>query len=178
MLAIASLLDEATDQQTRDLWRLLEEKCDLSGIKKAPYPHFSWLSCEDLAWSPVNAKLKRFTVKLNTLRVKTAGLGIFSGKIPILYLAIVKTQQLMDIHQMLWKKVGPHLINPQAYYLPDMWMPHITIAHGDLDADNLSCAIRNLAFDLIAFDIHINNISVIFHNTEDVGVKATYKLEQ
>jgi 2'-5' RNA ligase len=177
MLAIASLLDPTTDQQTKNLWRFLEDKCGLAGIKTTPYPHFSWLSCDDLNWAPVSKNLARIAINVKSFKASTAGLGIFSGSKPILYVSVVKTPELLDIHQKIWRKVRHHLVNPQDYYLPEYWMPHITIAQGDLTPANLSCALQDLAFVTMSFEIIINNISVIFNTPEGVGVKARFKLE-
>ena len=84
----------------------------------------------------------------------------------------------MAIHQLIWKKVEPHLVSPQDFYRPEFWMPHITIAQGDLDGTNLSCAVRDLAFEQIAFDIIVTNLAVMYNTAEEAGVKAIYKLEQ
>ena len=59
MLAVASLLDSVADEQTKDLWRRLEEKCGLTGIWATPFPHFSWMSCQGLDWSKVSKKLEK-----------------------------------------------------------------------------------------------------------------------
>lgn len=177
MQAIASLLDPVTNEQTKDLWRVLEEKCGLAGIKTTPYPHFSWLSCEDLDWARVCKKLEKITSKVSGFRVNTAGIGIFPGANPILYIPVIKTPELLQIHQLIWKEVAQYLIKPQDYYLPDQWMPHITLAHGDLNQDNLACAIRDLALDSRVYEIFVDNISVIFHIDDKVGVNAVFKLE-
>src|SRR5450759_3562562 len=177
MLAIASLLDPATDQQTKNLWQFLEDNCGLAGIKTAPFPHFSWLSCDDLNWIPVSKNLDRIAIKVKSFKVSTAGLGIFGGSKPILYVSIVKTPELLAIHQQIWNKVRRYLVNPQDYYLPENWMPHITIAYGDLTPANLACAIQNLVFETMSFEILINNISVIFNTPEGMGIKASFKLE-
>ena len=89
----------------------------------------------------------------------------------------MKTPELLDIHQQIWNKVRRYLVNPQDYYLPENWMPHITIAYGDLTPANLACAIQNLVFETMSFEILINNISVIFNTPEGMGIKASFKLE-
>lgn len=176
MLAIASLLDPETDQQTRDLWQFLEEKCGLYEIKTAPYPHYSWLGCDDIQWKPATQKLKRISLSIKGFTVRTAGFGIFSGPIPVLFVSIVKTPELMEIHRKIWERLEGNLIGPQAYYSPERWMPHITIAHGDLTPENLCCAVQDLAFQRVEFEIFVNNVSIIYHNEEGVGVKYKFDL--
>jgi 2'-5' RNA ligase len=177
MLAIASLLDPVSDGQTRDLWRLLEEKCGLVGIKATPFPHFSWLSCQDLDWTRASKRLAKIAAGVKGFKVTTAGLGIFPGVNPILYLPVVKTPELQKIHYLIWKEVGKYLVNPHEYYTPEQWVPHITIAYGDLNLDNLECAIHNLAANDKVYEIFVNNISVMFQNQDGVGIQTRFELE-
>ena len=177
MLAVASLLDSVADEQTKDLWRRLEEKCGLTGIWATPFPHFSWMSCQGLDWSKVSKKLEKVAARVNGFKVTTAGIGIFPGISPILYLRVVKTPDLLKVHQLVWKEVGKYLVNPQEYYLPEQWMPHITIAYGDLNQDNLVCAIRDLAQEARTYEIFVNNIVVMYQTKDGVGIKARFDLE-
>jgi hypothetical protein len=78
---------------------------------------------------------------------------------------------------MVWKEIGRYLVNPQDYYLPDQWVPHITIAYGDLNQDNLLCAIRDLVADTRVYEIFVNNISVMYQTKDGVGIKARFGLE-
>jgi len=176
MLAIASLLNPDTDQQTRTMWQLLEEKCGLLGIKAAPYPHFSWFASEDIQWTPARRKLDRIAARIKPFTVWTAGLGIFSGPSPVLYVALVKSAELLETHRMIWRRMERYLVAPQNFYAPEQWMPHITIAHGDLDPEKLACAVQDLAFEKVRFEVAINNISVIYHNTKGIGIKSRFEL--
>lgn len=178
MLAIASLLDPEADQQTRSMWQMLEDKCGLFGIMAAPYPHFSWFASEDIVWSPARRKLARIARKIKPFKVRTAGLGIFSGPVPVLYVALVKSPELLEIHRAMWKRMEKHLVKPLDYYSPEEWMPHITIAHGDLDPAKISCAVEDFAFESVKFEVAINNISVIYHSDKGVGIKSRFELEQ
>jgi hypothetical protein len=54
MYAVASLLNPAADKQTRDLWRLLENRCGLSGISMPSLPHFSWQAASEYDASSAN----------------------------------------------------------------------------------------------------------------------------
>ena len=176
MLALATLLDPDSDHQTRQLWQQLEEKCSLSGIKAAPYPHFSWAASENIEWNAARRKLDRIAHKIKPFKVRTAGLGFFNDPGPVLYVAITKEPHLLVIHQEIWKRMERNLIKPQAFYSPNQWMPHITIAQGDLNPQKLACAVQELAFGRLAFEINVTNISVIYHSEEGVGIKYRFEL--
>ncbi len=176
MLAIASLLDPNADQQIRNLWQILEEKCDLNEIMTAPFPHYSWFGCEDLQWVPARKKLKSISHSLHSFSIRTAGYGFFTGPVPVLFVALVKTPELMEMHRQMWQRLKVNLVGANELYSPEKWVPHITIAHGDLNSSNLSCAIQALAFQPLDFDIFINNVSIIYHNEEGVGIKDRFSL--
>ncbi len=176
MLAIASLLDPIADQQIRNLWQLLEDKCGLYEIKTAPFPHYSWFGCEDLQWKPVRQKLNKISRSLDSFSVRTSGFGLFSGPVPVLFVSLVKTPELMEIHRKIWGSLEKYLIGASELYSPERWIPHITIAHGDLTPAKLYCAVQNLAFQPLEFEIKVNNISIIYHNEEGVGIKDRFDL--
>ncbi len=176
MLAIASLLDPDADQKTRNVWQILEEKCGLFEIKTAPFPHFSWFGCDDLLWGPARQKIKSISRSLPSFTVRTTGYGLFTGPVPVLYIALAKTMDLTEVHDKLWRRLEKYFIGVNELYTPEQWVPHITIAHGDLTPENISCAIRELAFVPSEFEITVNNLSIIYLNQEGVGVKDRFDL--
>ncbi len=174
MFAIATLLDPNSDTQTREFWQLLEKDCGLAGINTTPLPHFSWQGAEDYPVSEVDQILTEATQQMDPFVTHTAGLGLFTGPVPVLYLALVKTKKLMDMHRSLWEKVGPLAIGLNRHYSPDFWMPHITIAYQDLNADNLACAVKNLIFTPVQLEIHVDQFALLYQNEQDTGVKGSF----
>jgi hypothetical protein len=73
------------------------------------------------------------------------GLGLFTGPAPVLFLPVVRTAALSAWHQRVWDALLPAAREPLDYYHPDRWIPHITVAHGDLDPDRAAEAVRRLA---------------------------------
>ena len=174
MYAIATLLDPNSDAQTRDFWQLLEKDCGLAGIKTAPLPHFSWQGADNYPVSEVEQILIKTTGQLAPFIVRTAGLGLFTGVVPVLYLALVKTEVLMKVHRSLWEMVGPLATGLNYRYSPDLWMPHITIAYQDLDAEKLACAVKNLIFRPLELEIHVDQLALLYQIDEETGVRSKY----
>jgi 2'-5' RNA ligase len=175
MFAIATLLDPNSDMKTRDFWQLLEKDCGLAGINTTPLPHFSWQGADDYPVDKVEQILKDITGKLTPFIVQTAGLGLFTGSIPVLYLAVVKTEPLMKVHRAIWDAVGPLAIGLNRHYSPDLWMPHITIAYQDLNEDNLACAVKNLIFRPVNLEIRVEQLALLYQIEEDTGVRSFFQ---
>ena len=175
MFAIATLLDPNSDLETRDFWQLLEKDCGLSGINTTPLPHFSWQGADDYQVGEVEQVLKDTARGLNPFVVRTAGLGLFTGPVPVLYLALVKTARLMEVHRTIWEAAGPLATGLNGHYSPDLWMPHITIAYLDLNADNLACAVKNLIFRPVELEIQVDQLALLYQIDEDTGVRSRFR---
>jgi 2'-5' RNA ligase len=178
MYAIATLLDPNSDSQTRDFWQLLKTDCGLAGINTAPLPHFSWQGAEDYQVDEAEKILSEAAAQLAPFVVRTAGLGLFTGPVPVLYLALVKTELLMKVHRTLWERIGPLATGLNCHYSPDAWMPHITVAHQDLTADNLVCAVKNLIFRPVELEILVDRFALLYQFEEDTGIRSYYLFGQ
>lgn len=177
MLAIASLMNLQADQKTFQIWNLLEELCMLSQVKMAPIPHFSWQSAEDYDLEPLLKTIEECANRTCPFRLYTGGMGIFSGKDPVFYLALVKNHAMIDLHELLWNKAQQYAIKMNSFYQPDFWIPHITLAHQDINSENLSCAIQNLMHAQLMFEFQVDNLAVLYRNEVSYGTIARFDLK-
>lgn len=142
---LITLLDEQHDREVKAIWRDLESACGLSWlVGRVPFPHFSWLVCDAYDETLALAAMKRIAAQAKPFEVKIAGLGVFTGEHPVLYASVTRTVELSALHGLIWQEMRPALKNTWAYYEPPNWMPHITLAEGDLTPDTLACAMRAL----------------------------------
>jgi 2'-5' RNA ligase len=161
MKGIASLLDPTATGRVKEVWHELEDRCGLVGIKITPIPHFSWQVTEDYASEELDLTLSEIARRTCPFLVHTAGLGIFSGEHPIVYIPVIKTRQLIQLHETLWTALAAFAKQPSGYYAPGMWVPHITLAYGDVDKTKLSCALQTLVSQSFDWEIRIENLTVI-----------------
>jgi 2'-5' RNA ligase len=175
MYTIASLLDVDSEINIKNLWHILEEKCSLRGIRLTPLPHLSWQISEDYQLEAVEGFLADFSKHHRPFKIRPTGLGLFTGNKITLYLAMVHSNHLANLHKGLWnglKNFGPgHL-----YYSPSYWVPHITLANKDVDQEKIACAIGELAGRSLNFDVTITSIAILYDRQGEMGVEAKYKL--
>jgi 2'-5' RNA ligase len=174
MYVVASLLNPAATHQTQEIWQLLEHQCGLAGIKLTPLPHFSWQASEEFHLGRVEEALQRIAEHTSPFTIQTAGLGIFTGANPILYLSLSKSRKLMEIHEEIWREVMPAAVNPNMYYAPGSWIPHITLAYRDVTPENLACAIQNLAFQKTSLEVMVDHFALIYAVDGQLGIKFRY----
>lgn len=174
MYVVASLLNPAATHQTQEIWQWLEEQCGLAGIKLTPLPHFSWQAAEEFHIQKAEEAINRLSGQTAPFTVHTAGLGIFTGPNPILYLSLVKNRRLLELQEAIWSAVEPFAERPNPYYQPASWIPHVTLAYRDVNPQNLACAIQDLAFRPMAFEIMVDHLALIYEIEGQIGIKFRY----
>jgi len=169
MHGIVSVLNDPHYKFVEDLWTELELGCRLEGIKKTPIPHFSWQVSEDYDFDRLKAALQVIAQTNQPFTVRTTGLGVFSGQNQVLYIPVVRDARLSELHAQIWLALSELSVKPSPLYSPQVWVPHITLAHKDLDRDALDCAMHILAFRNYDWEIRVDNLSLVFQENDQVG---------
>ena len=140
MDGVVSLLDSASEQATRALWDELAGSYHLrAAAQRVPYPHVSYHIAEGYDFARTEAALARVAAQVQPFTVQMTGLGAFEGPEVVLYLAVARNAALDRLHAALWQALAEAGVAQGAspLYAPDTWIPHITLAQGDLTADLL-----------------------------------------
>ena len=169
MHAIISKLDSETSAAVKRLWEILFEECGLSAIYSLPTPHVTWFAAEAMDIEKTVPILSQIASNTDDFQVHTFGLGIFTGVQPILYLPMVKTLEMIHLHDLFWDQMVPFSQEPKKYYSPRLWVPHITIALRDLTHQKLSCAIEAIGREPIELFININNLIIAETTDDNIG---------
>ena len=119
MHGIVSLLDSDHNQQVEELWVELERRFSVRGVYITPYPHFSYHVAQDYDLDKTESVLERITSNITTFKVRTSGLGIFTGASPVQYLPVVRSLELTQLHQELWEQISTASSGIVEYYHPD-----------------------------------------------------------
>jgi 2'-5' RNA ligase len=174
MAGLVSLLDKTHFTRVTERWQELDDDCGLKDISMTPLPHFSWHVAEDYDWPALGAAMQEIAAAFQPFTVWASGLGLFTDKSPVVYIPIVRTKALSEYHQTIWDRLTPLSTKPSAYYGPSSWIPHITLAYGDVDANNLPCLMNKLAFSPIFWEINIDNLTMI-HAAENIPAQIRYQ---
>jgi len=159
MYGIVTLLDPPVDAQVETIWQELERECGLVGIKITPLPHFSWQIGDNYELDRTQEILKRVAQTSPRFRVIASGIGIFARQAPVIYIPIVKDENLLCLHSRLWEETRQMVTGASSYYSPHYWMPHITLASGDVDMTTLICAVQRLAFKPLELEFPVVNLA-------------------
>lgn len=161
--AIVTTLPEPLYADVFRIWKELEQTCGLQNLWEMPVPHFSWTGMLGYDAELVKQGLQEIAAQTKPFTARVNSLGIFPGENPIVYLALVKDEPLLRLHELVWQRLQAHLEQPNLYYAPPAWVPHITLAMGGVTPANLGCLIRQLAFRTWDWEFVVDHIGLIRH---------------
>ncbi|QBD81628.1 hypothetical protein EPA93_38930 [Ktedonosporobacter rubrisoli] len=85
----------------------------------------------------------------------------------MLYIPVVRTGELSCFHQELWSAISCAAQEIMPYYEPEIWVPHITLAEHDIEAEKLSRLMARLFTRELHWKITIDNLALI----QDTGTQ-------
>jgi 2'-5' RNA ligase len=160
MHSVFSLLDNKHYQLVEDLRAELARKFAVREFNGTSHPHITYQVAGRYNVKSIEAVLQRFAASKASFKVRTSGLGIFTGPNPVLHLRVVRSPELTQFHEVLWQEISRTGSDFWDYYHPANWMPHITIGMNDMNKDNLSQIVPFLAERDFCWEMTVDNITL------------------
>jgi len=162
MDGVVSLLDDEHNLLINALWEVLDHDFGVNYlIQHVPIPHFSYHVADQYDRARVEQLIENVARTQPFMKVRATGIALFTGQAPILYVPVVRTAELTRLHETLWGPVSAAARGTQDYYHPQRWMPHITLAQGDLDDVSLMRIFERWSTRSFEWEITINNLALI-----------------
>lgn len=162
---IVALLDTESSAKVEAIWAEFQAEFGVHGVSRTPIPHFSFHVAEAYDAVQTIATVKEIAQTMPPFSVRTAGLGIFTGAMPVLHIVVVRNVWLGKAHRKIWNQLTPLATGIQMYYHLNHWQPHITIAQGDIPAEKLPDAIKLLQARNFNWNIEVNQLGFIADTT-------------
>ena len=167
MQGIVSLLDGEARERIEQLWEELRRDFGVRGIHSKRFPHFSYHVAEEYDLTRLRPGLEQFSSATRAFPAQTSGIGIFTRKEPVIYLPVVRSDELQRIHGDVARLAEPLASGINEYYAAEIWIPHITVAEGDLDILVLPEIVRRFGERNFRWELSVTNLAVI-RAVEDV----------
>jgi 2'-5' RNA ligase len=161
MIAIASLLDDIYSEKVTELTNQLELRFGLKEVKMTPYPHLTLLTAEIPDMEELKDYLELICLETPVFNIRTTGLGIFPGENPVIYIPVLRTPPLNQLHSRLHKEVAEMSSEMGLNYNQNMWLPHITLALGDTSQELLGDVLSFLNNFRFNWKIKIDNLTIL-----------------
>jgi 2'-5' RNA ligase len=160
--AIVTTLDSPVGDWVREIWQALRTACQITHkLAINPIPHFSYHGAESYLETELGQVLTTVAGNFSPFLVRTNGVGIFTGASRVVYLPLVKTRQLCELHEMIWQNVQELGYRFNSHYHPEVWMPHITLAVDPMENTSLECVGRRLLFQKFDWEISVDHLALI-----------------
>lgn len=159
--AIELLFDEAAETAVCSLWQSLADAgINDSMIRVGAIPHVTLggFADEQIDMGLVVEKLRRFAGKKRPFSLTFSYLGIFNTRPAVIYAGVTMSLTLLDTHHFyheLFAGVGQQ---PWGYYLPDVWVPHCTLAEGVVAVETAVAHCQQLSLPI---HTTVNRIAVV-----------------
>jgi 2'-5' RNA ligase len=170
MQAIVSLLDTRHSEIVEGLWSELNDRFDIKGVYVTPFPHLSFQVANEYDADVVAPALKELARDAPAIRVRTSGIGVFTGERPVLYVPVVRTPELNDLHRRVFEATRSAAVEPSPHYSRERWSPHITLGQGDFNAHQLGSAVQAFGRRDFSWDFTLDNLALIYDNGDHQGI--------
>jgi 2'-5' RNA ligase len=159
MYSILSLIDSKNTKPIQDVITAIRPVFPTTTPIIWEYPHFTWHSAEEYDLGNLPRILEEIAKNLRPFTIRVIGMGLFTGKTRVLFLPILKTCDLANTQAHIVEKLYGCHKKPSEYYLPEKWIPHITLISNPKDLDSIMPSVKLLSDRTIDFTLKIDNIS-------------------
>jgi 2'-5' RNA ligase len=161
MQAIVSALDDPHREMVDNIWGELKAVFGLQGVVGSARPHITYHVADTYDASAIGDALSAIARTTRPFAIETHGLGVFRGDETVLYLHVSPSPVLAAMHQRVWDAALPIATAPKPVFAAATWVPHITLAIGDLTEDVLPLALQLLNRRTYEWSIPITNVCLI-----------------
>ena len=161
MQAIVSALKDPHREMVDNIWGELKAVFGLQGVIGSKRPHLTYHVADAYDANAVSDALTTVARTSPPFTIETHGLGVFHGDETVLYLHVSPSPALVEMHSSVWDAVTPLATAPKPVYAAATWVPHITLAIGDLTEEVLPLALQLLNRRTYEWVIPITNVCLI-----------------
>ena len=163
MLAITSLLNPRNATRIRGIIKALEVKFGLDDVQATPAPHLTYLlaNVTERKTHELKEALRRVAATTPPFPAYTTGLGVFPGDNPVIYVPVLRSNDLNGLHQRVLDVTTPICRCTDRYNAPARWLPHLSLALHDTTPDLLGPVLRHLNHETYNLRLNINNLAIL-----------------
>ncbi|MDQ0148301.1 2'-5' RNA ligase family protein [Eubacterium multiforme] len=160
MYVVDIFLDRKASRYVESIWKALSDNgidSSLSNMEGLS-PHITLAIYDDIDKDKFIAKMKEFKSKINVIDTKFDVLGVFPTTGACITTPVV-TEELLALHRKYYDYFKEFNSNARAYYLPDNWNPHCSLAMG-LDKEKLMDAFKFILNMYEPFEASLEGIAL------------------
>ena len=158
--AVVSLLDADHEVEVRSIWDRLVAQGLEADFWVTPIPHMTYHVAEAYRDNMVE-NLGSLSLETQPFMIRTAGLGMFPGQNPVIYLPVVRSEMVDRVHGRIWASMEQTADGANELYSPSFWVPHITIGQVEGPRAAMVYELMTVVSDLRPWEIKLTEFAVI-----------------
>lgn len=174
MAGVISLLEGDDAGRVERLWDRMEREFGVPRGFPGAVPHVSYHLGEYPADEALRAGMAAVARRTRPFAAQISGIGIFGGPNPVVYLAVARGPRLSKVHTEVRSTLTELGYENNAYYEPDNWLPHITIAQQNLAPEALPAVAAWLASEAIQFSFEVTNLALATETPDALEVLVPF----
>ncbi len=131
-VGVMTILEGPLRDEALRLWRIFEMDHGSVGVQSFAHPNLTFGVGRCREPEVLARRLAELAGELRPFELRVSGVGFFSEPQRVAYLRVAVTRQLGRIHRSVDKVLEECCDEPAGIYRPARWIPHVTIAMGDL----------------------------------------------
>ena len=161
MLAITSLLNPQNAERINRIIKSLEVEFGLDDVQATPDPHITYQLAGVRKLSALKKVLREVAHTTKPFAAHTTGLGLFPGPNPVIYIPVLRSDALNQLHRRITEATRPLCLRTDKFSGPDCWLPHISLALHDTTPELLGPVLQYLNKQTFNLKLTINNIAIL-----------------
>ncbi len=183
-IGITAIIQGELGEEIRKLWDMADPNYSVKGVKSFDYPNLGFQGgiCEDA--SSLEKELSDLCLSVRPFEISVEGFGFFEKPHKVVFLKVVKTEELKRIHTWIHDALERNCISTFRNYSPQNWTPHITIAMNDLSDESFRKVQQNLGGNHPSYKQRISRIQMVTYTgsgqivlTQDWECKGSERTE-
>ena len=176
---VVSILDQQHYQIVKNIWTEMQQNFGVGDSEPEAIPHFSYHVAEQYDEEKLAMFLREVAEEERPFTITASGIGIFPAPNPIVYVPVVRTAELTQLHAKLWPQLEALAQESNSHYTPDRWLPHITLGYNnDITLEKLGPISQWLHQQTINWTITIDNFYVLSDDTSSHVEKFSVKFKK
>ena len=156
---ILSTIEGQPYKDVKRLWKLFEKQYNSIGVQTFNHPNVTFQGGEVTDIKVLVREFRDFAVEIEPFKIEVDGLGRFDRS--VIYLRVKKSREIARINEVANQLLKTRCVKVFEEYSPERWIPHITVAMGDLLESEFDKAWSSLSGVKFGFEQQLHNICLV-----------------
>jgi 2'-5' RNA ligase len=160
MPGVITLLEGESAARVEALWDAMAREFGVARGYPGAVPHFTYHLADAYDIPAAARGVTAVAAAWRGFEAQASGVGVFAGDSPVIFVPVIRSAALAALHAAVSDAMDAVGMANLPYYTQAAWLPHVTIAQGNVPADALGPLLAWLARTPIDWRIPVTNLAV------------------